>query len=306
MTKDVAIRTSLNASCVGAETMSILEYADLAARHGFDGIDVPSLGAAMRTAQSMGGPVALKDALDEKDIAPVIFGLAPEMGLAGVEWRKDEERFRQSLKTLANLARFAHALGILRCYTYLPPAVDSDPGKFENMLTDRLREIARLLDDHGIRVGVEWLGPHHLRAEGSNPFGTNPFIFTLERTLAFIDKVGISTVGLVLDSLHTYTSNVGEFEIAALTATQIVHVHLSDVIKGKGPATARSDERLLPGLGEVDLVAFLRGLRATGYQGYVSVEVIAANNIAKTPNDAAAKIRSSLRELNLGRRTSST
>jgi sugar phosphate isomerase/epimerase len=295
------IRISLNASCVGAENMSILEYADLAARHGFDGIDVPSLSSARRTAQLMGGPAALKDALTEKDIVPVIFGLAPETGLAGVEWHKDEESFRQSLKTLVSLARFAQALGILRCYTYLPPAVDTDPRKFEDVLTHRLREIARLLDDHGIRVGVEWLGPHHLRAEGSNPFGTNPFIFTLERTLVFIEKVGIPTVGLVLDSLHTYTTNVGEFEIAALTATQIVHVHLSDVIKGKGPATARSDERLLPGLGEVDLVAFLRGLRATGYQGYVSVEVIATNNIAKTPNDAATRIRSSLRELNLGR-----
>ena len=293
------MRVSLNASCVGSENMSVLEHADLAARHGFAGIDIRSLSAARKTAQAMGGPLALKAALGEKDVVPVIFGLAPEMGLEGVEWRKDEEIFRQSLKTLANLAKFAEALGIKRCYTYLPPAVDANPAQFENVLTHRLGEIARLLHDHGIRVGVEWLGPHHLRAEGSDSCGTNPFIFTLERTLAFIEKIGIPTVGLVLDSLHTYTTNIGEFEIAALAASQIVHVHLSDVVKGKGPQGARSDERLLPGLGEVDLVAFLRGLRATGYQGYVAVEVIAANNIAKTPNEAAAKIRSSLRELNL-------
>jgi sugar phosphate isomerase/epimerase len=296
--KSDGIRVSLNASCVGAGYMSIVEYADLAARHGFDGIDIPSLTAMMKTAPELGGAMALKHVLASKDIVPVIFGLAPEMGLEGVEWRKDEEKFRQSLQSLAEMAGFAEALGITRCYTYLPPAVDANPNEFESLLARRLREMARLLNDHCIRVGVEWLGPHHLRARG-NPCGSNPFIFTLERTLAFIEKIGVPTVGLVLDSLHTYTTNIGELEIAALPASQIVHVHLSDVLMGKGQAGARSDERLLPGEGEVDLRGFVRGLRATGYQGFLAVEVIAAANIGKTPDQAAAKIRSSLRELGL-------
>jgi sugar phosphate isomerase/epimerase len=293
------IRVSLNGSCLGAESMSILEYADLAARHEFDGIDVPSLSAAMKTAQRMDGATALKDALAGKHITPVIFGLLPEMGLEGVEWRKDQERFRRSIKTLAEIAKFAEAIGITRCYTYLPPAVDADPDEFENVLTNRLREIARLLGDHAIRVGVEWLGPHHLRVGGSNPYGANPFIFTLERTLTLIENIGVPTVGLVLDSLHTYTTNVSESEIAALAASQIVHVHLSDVTRGRGRAGARSDERLLPGEGEIDLAGFLRGLRATGYDGYVSVEVIAPQKIARTADEAAARTRSCLHELGL-------
>lgn len=279
--------------------MSILEYADLAARHGFDGIDIPSLSAATKTARRMGGGMALKDALGDRNIVPVIFGLAPEMGLEGVEWRKDEESFRQAMKILPEIARFAEALGITRCYTYLPPAVDTNPDRFTNLLTRRLREIACLLNQYGIRVGLEWLGPHHLRAEGINPFGAHPFIFTLEQTLGLINKIGVPTVGLVLDSLHTYTTNVGELEIAGLPASQIVHVHLSDVIKGRGRAGARSDERLLPGDGEVDLIGFLRGLRATGYNDYISVEVLATQSIATTPDAAAAKIRVSLRELGL-------
>src|SRR5271170_358196 len=110
-----------------------------------------------------------------------------------------------------------------------------------------LGEIARLLGEYGVRVGVEWLGPHHLRADGANPWGAKPFIFTMERTQAFIEKMGVQTVGLILDSLHAYTTNLGEPEIASLAASQIVHVHLSDVVKGKGRAGARSDQRLLPG-----------------------------------------------------------
>lgn len=282
---------------MGAEGMSFLEYADLAARHGFDGIDIPSLNAAMKTAQLMGGAAALKDALAEKHIAPVIFGLAPEMNLGGFDWGKDEQSFRQSIKALTDITSFAEALGITRCYTYLPPAVDADPNKFERVLTYRLGEISRLLAEHGIRVGVEWLGPHHLRAEGSNPYGPNPFIFTLEHTLTFIEKIGVPTVGLVLDSLHTYTTNVSESELAALAASQIVHVHLSDVVRGRGREGARSDERLLPGEGEIDLAGFVRGLRATGYEGYFSVEVIAPQKIARTVDEAAARIRSSLDEL---------
>jgi len=279
--------------------MSILEYAALAARHGFDGIDIPSLSAAMKTAQEMGGATSLKAALAEKGIVPVIFGLAPEMGLDGVEWRKDEETFRQSLKTLAQVAKFAEELGIERCYTYLPPAVDAEPDEWETLLARRLGEMSRLLGEYGVRVGVEWLGPHHLRAGGANAWGAKPFIFTMEKTLAFIEKMGAPAVGLILDSLHAYTTNVDEREIASLAASQIVHVHLSDVVKGKGRAGARSDERLLPGEGEVDLAGFLRGLRTIGYRGYVAVEVIAKENIAKTPDEAAAMIRSSLCKLGL-------
>jgi len=289
----------LNASCVGAGHISILEYADLAARHGFDGIDIPSLTAIIKTAQEFGGAAALREELARRNIVPVIFGLAPEMGLEGVEWRKDEETFRRSLRNLAQIAEFAEELGITRCYTYLPPAVDADPDEWEKLLARRLREISRLLGNHGIRLGVEWLGPHHLRASGANAMGANPFIFGMERTLAFIEKIGVANAGLVLDALHLYTTNIGEREISSLTASQVVHVHLSDVVKGKGPAGARSDERLLPGEGEVDLAGLLRGLQAVGYQDYVAVEVIAAENIAQTPDAAAARIRVSLQKLGL-------
>lgn len=275
--------------------MSILDYADLAARHGFAGIDIPSLSVVMKTGEA----AALKEALAKNRIAPVIFGLAPEMGLEGVEWRRDEETFRQSLQTLEQAARFATEIGLTRCYAYLRPAVDTDAREYEKLLARRLGEMSRLLAEHGIRVGLEWLGPHHLRAEGANAMGARPFIFSMERTLDFIEKISVPTVGLVLDSLHAYTTGIGEKEISLLTAGQIVHVHLSDVVKGKGRAGARSDQRLLPGEGEVDLSGFLRGLPATGYDGYAAVEVIAAENIATTPDQAAAMIRSSLRKFGL-------
>lgn len=289
----------MNASCAGAGHFSLLEYADLAVRHGFDGIDIPSLTAVMRTAEEFGGAAGLKEELARRNIVPVIFGLAPEMGLEGVEWRKDEETFRRSLKNLTPIATFAEKLGVTRCYTYLPPAIDADPDEWEKLFACRLREISRLLAAHGIRLGVEWLGPHHLRANGANAMGANPFIFTMERTLAFIEKIGVENTGLVLDALHLYTTNAGEREIVHLAASQVVHVHVSDVMKGKGPAGARSDERLLPGEGEVDLAGLLRGLQAIGYQDYAAVEVIAAENIAQTPDAAAARIRASLQKLGL-------
>ncbi len=293
------IRVSLNASCVGARDLSILEFADLATRHEFDGIDIPNMTAVMRFAPEIGGVLALKDELAKRAVAPVIFGLAPERGFEGIEWRKDEETFQRSLGELLHMAGFAEKLGLTRCYTYLPPAVNANPDDFENVLAMRVAEMARLLGAHQIRLGVEWLGPHHLRAGGTNATGTNPFIFSMPRTLAFINKVDVPTVGLILDSLHCYTASVQESDIAALSASQIVHTHLSDVNKGKGPSGARADERILPGEGEIDLFGFMRGLRETAYQGYVAVEVIAPKNIADTPDQAAAKIRSSLRKLAL-------
>jgi sugar phosphate isomerase/epimerase len=285
------MKTSLNPARLGAGNLSFTEFVDLAARHGFDGIDF-GMGAAVRTADAMGGAWVLKRYLDEKGVAPAAFGLE-------VEWRKDDITYNDGIALFRQQVEYADILDACRCVTWIPPSVNTDPADWERQIARRFGEIAAILEDKNIALGLEWVGPHHLRAGGANAMGPYDTIHTLPQTLALIEAIGAPNVGLLVDSYHCYTTGIGEAEIAALRPDQIVHVHINDAPKGVGPDAAKDGERVLPGEGGIDLAAFLRGLKATGYDGLVAAEVLAPQNIADDPETAAAKVRASLRALGL-------
>lgn len=292
------MKISLNSARLGMNDYSFTQFVDLAARHGFDGVDF-GISGAMRQAQEIGGgnsalesAPSLRDFLAEKDVAPAVFGLE-------VEWRRDDEAFQQGLANLATQAAFAEAIGCSRCVTWMPPSVNDDPAAWTQRTIARFREIARVLGSHGVRLGLEWVGPHHLRAGAENAMGANPVVYTLDGTLDLIAQIGAPNVGLLVDCYHCFTTGIGEAQVAKLTDAQIVHVHVNDAPRGTTSETAKDGERVLPGEGVIDLAGFLRGLRAAGYQGYIAAEVLAPQNIAGTPDDAAAKVRAALQHLGL-------
>lgn len=285
------MKLALNGAKLGADKLSFLEFVDLAARHGFAGVDM-GLGGAQKAIEQLGSVDALKAYFAEKQVVPATFGL-------DVDWRRDEETFRTGLASLPEKAAFAQSIGLTRCCTWMLPATDDTPEEWINRTAQRFSEVATIFADHGIRFGLEWVGPHHLRAGGVNATGANNAVYTLPTTLALIEKIGKANIGLLVDSYHCYTTGVTESDLAALTDAQIVHVHINDAPKGVGPEGARDGERVLPGEGEIDLAAFLRGLKASGYTGYIAVEVLSPNLIADNPEEAAAKVRESLSGLGL-------
>jgi sugar phosphate isomerase/epimerase len=281
------MKTSLNGARLGANDFTLTQFIDLAAHHDFDGIDF-GIGSAMKTATELGGVNALKDYMTAKGVAPAVFGL-------DVEWRKDEATFEQGMASLKEKAEFANHLGCERCTTWMPSSTNMETADWVRLIERRFGLIGRVLEEADVRFGLEWVGPHHLRAGGANQMGANPAIFTMADTLAVIRDIGLPTVGLLVDCYHTYTTGIGEAEISQLTDQQIVHVHINDAQKGVGWDGAKDGERVLPGEGEIDLAGFLRGLRAAGYQGYVATEVLAPANLAPTPDEAAAKVRAAMR-----------
>jgi sugar phosphate isomerase/epimerase len=285
------MKLSLNGARLGAEKLSFAEFVDLAARHGFSGVDF-GIGSAMKLAEELGGVDTLNAFFREKGVAPAVFGL-------DVEWRKDEETFRNGLANLPAKAAFAGQIGATRSTTWLLPATNDDPEEWLTRASARFGAIADVYADHGVRLGLEWVGPHHLRAGGENATGATNVVYTLPTTLALIDRIGRGNVGLLVDSYHCYTTGVSESDLAALTDAQIVHVHINDAPKGVGPSGAKDGERVLPGEGEIDLPAFLRGLKSAGYTGYIAAEILAPRNLADDPEAAAAKVRDSLRGLGL-------
>ena len=285
------MKTSLNPARLGANGYSFKQFVDLASEHGFNGIDF-GIGGAMRLAETEGGAEALKDYAASKNVAPAVFGL-------DVEWRKDDATFQEGLLKLPAQAAFAQALGSDRCTTWMPPSINDEFSVWTERTASRFREVAIIFADAGIRLGLEWVGPHHLRAGGANPMGKYDTVHDIPGTLDLIAQTGLDNLGLLVDSYHCYTTGAGEAEVAALTDAQIVHVHINDAPKGVGPGGAKDGERLLPGEGEIDLEGFLRGLKTAGYTGYIAAEILAPQDLAPNAEDAADKVRTSLRNLAL-------
>src|SRR5690606_10207589 len=117
------------------------------------------------------GVQGAKDFLNEHNIKVGSIGLP-------VEWRSSEEQFQNGLTTLIVDAKVAAAFNCTSCCTYVLPSTDHNAAHFMALATKRLRLCAQILKEYGINLGLEFVGPHHLRTAWKNPF-----IWTIEETL---------------------------------------------------------------------------------------------------------------------------
>jgi len=246
---------------------SDVQLIELAGKYGFAAVDIDASALIARL-----GAEKARQLLAENGVVVGAIGLP-------VEWRTTEEAFRRDLKMLSVRAAEASELGCTRCCTYILPSTDEPAAPFLAVATRRLRACAQVLGAFGIRLGLEFVGPHHLRTQWANPF-----IRTMRETLDWADAIGESNVGLLLDSYHWYTTGLAVADIEALRPEQIVHVHLNDA-PNVPVEDARDGERLYPGEGVIDLAGFLRGLRKIGYDGPVAQEVLAREPRPGTPEE---------------------
>ncbi|OPA81225.1 xylose isomerase [Paenibacillus selenitireducens] len=235
-----------------------------AAAYGFDAVDIDAFSFIERHGLEEAKAILAKN--------NVVIG---SIGLS-VEWRGTEEVFQNGLQKLAQEAAAAAALGCTSCCTYILPSTDYKAAHFMALATRRLRRCAQILGAYGVRLGLEFVGPHHLRTAWANPF-----IWTLQETLDWIDAIGEPNVGLLFDAYHWYTNGLSVADIEALDAHKIVHVHINDA-PDVPVEEAMDGERLFPGEGVIDLAGFLRGLQRIGYQGVVSQEILAPASTASS------------------------
>ncbi|WP_226526752.1 sugar phosphate isomerase/epimerase family protein [Metabacillus niabensis] len=193
-----------------------------------------------------------------------------QLGAIGlpVEWRSSHEEFSKDLVNLASAAKAAQELGCTRCCTYILPSTDLKSAQFMSLAVKRLRICAEILGSYDVRLGLEYVGPHHLRNTWKNPF-----IWTQEETLQLIDAIGLPNVGLLLDSYHWYTTGLSSEDLSNLNAQQIVHVHINDA-ENLPVEELKDNDRLYTGEGVIDLPLFLKSIKKTGYSGPISQEVL--------------------------------
>jgi sugar phosphate isomerase/epimerase len=243
------------------------DFARLAAQTGFPGTDI-----MLRPAMLAGAP-ATNELLASLRIRPAIIDFP-------VEFRKDDATFQASLAQLDAVAQFAAAIHCPRMMTYIMPSSDTPKDPLRAIYKQRFTESAGILARHGVRLGLEFLGPLELRKAH-----TYEFIWRMNDMLAFAKECG-PNVGLLLDSWHWHHAGATPEDIVAAGRDRIVHVHFNDS-PNLPPEQIHDNQRLLPGEGVINLTGFLQALDHIHYSDALSVEVFGRTK-DMTP-EAAAK-----------------
>jgi len=250
------------------------DFARLAASVGFPGTDV-MLDSAMKA-----GATGTKELLTQLKVRPASIPFP-------VEFRKDDDTFVASVRQLRTAAPFSAAIGCPRMITYINPSNDAPYREVYPIYKRRFTESAKILADSNVRLGLEFLGPLHLRK--AKP---NEFIWRMNDMLEFARDCG-PNVGLLLDSWHWHHAGATTNDILAAGRERIVHVHFNDA-PNLPPEQIRDNHRLLPGEGVINLTGFLQALHKIGYTDALSVEVFNRLNDVSPEEAARQGLSSSL------------
>jgi sugar phosphate isomerase/epimerase len=186
-----------------------------------------------------------------------------------VQYRRDEEQFQKGLARLPKQAGLLRQLGVERMVTWITPG--------HNELTylknfekhkKRLREVAKVIKDNNIRLGLEFVGPRTSRARYRFPF-----ICTQLGMMELVEAIDTGNAGLLLDSWHWYTSHGTVEELLELSNKDVIHVHVNDAPAGVPTDQQVDNRRKLPVTTEViNLKGFINALVKIGYDGPVECE----------------------------------
>lgn len=192
-------------------------------------------------------------------------------GAAGlpVEFRKDRVTFEKGLKDLVENVLRLEAANISRMSTWIMPCHEElDYAANMDRHVKRLKQVADILNDHGVSLGLEYVGPKTLRESQKYPFVSN-----MKEAQQLISNIGRSNVGLQLDAFHWYCAGETKDDLLRLKPDQIITVDLNDAIAGRSRDEQLDWERDLPGAtGVIDLKGFLGALNEIGYSGPMRAE----------------------------------
>lgn len=242
---------------VGARGIELL---DLAKEHGFESVQP--------------NPGFLLEKQREKKLGVFVGQLKDRnlrWGAAAlpVDFRQDEDAFQKGLETLPQLAAALQEAGATRVGTWLKPFHPSLTylANFKQHVA-RLGEVNRILADHGLRFGLEYVGTRTLWTSQRHAF-----IHTMAETRELIAEIDQPGLGLVLDSWHWFTAGETADHILALDNRDVVACDLNDAPAGIPVEEQQDNRRELPAAtGVIDIASFLDAVARIGYDGPVRAE----------------------------------
>jgi sugar phosphate isomerase/epimerase len=264
---------ALTPGSIGVTVQSQKELIDLAHRHRFEAVEPRGDELAAMSREQ------LAEILGELKAKQLVWSAT---GLP-VDFRKDDQTFKDGLAKLPKIAAALKAAGATRIGTWISPSDDVLTYRVNfAQHASRLRDVGRVLKDHGIRLGLEYVGTQLLLVGKRYPF-----VHTMAETRELITEIGTGNVGLVLDTWHWWTAADTEADILALKNEEVVSVDLNDAPKSLPKAQQRDNERELPvATGVIDVATFVTALAKIRYDGPVRPEPF--NKALNTlENDAA-------------------
>jgi 2-keto-myo-inositol isomerase len=275
-TRRSEVRESLNAASL-RQGLSLEEFIACASGAGFEGIEVPT--AAATTFVAAHGLVALQARLRDAGLGVAGFGYP-------VPLRATDAEFAAGLAAAPAACELAVALGAAGGAAGLPWRQGEGYTVTPAQVIDRIGQLGRLAARYGLGVYLEFIALH--------PPGSIDWTKTLGQTLDLIEAVGLPNVGVLIDSYHWHMGRSDARDLARVPAGMPILLHINDAPPGV-PEELDDSMRVLPGAGVMDLPGWLRAIRAaTGYDGYVSVELFSEELRALDPHEAARRCKQAL------------
>ncbi|MDZ4853189.1 MAG: sugar phosphate isomerase/epimerase family protein [Pirellulaceae bacterium] len=247
----------------------------LAHRYGFQSVE--PIGSFLATLDSS-ELVELRGALKEKNL---VWGCAN----LDVNFRSDESEFQSGLRSLPAIASGFQRAGVSRVGKSLSPS-SNDLTYLANFKQHsiRLRAIAKILGDYGVRFGLEYVGPKTSWASKKYAF-----VHTMAETKELILAVGAPNVGIVLDSWHWYCAGETIDDLMTLKNQDIVAVDLNDAPLGIERDQQIDNRRELPmATNVIDVRGFIEALDKLDYDGPIRAEPF-NQSLNAMENDEAVK-----------------
>jgi sugar phosphate isomerase/epimerase len=263
------------------------ESVELATKYGFEGLDPdPGYLASLNDDALRRLLDDLKNDLQKRNLK---FGAA---GLP-VEFRKDSETFNSDLKKLPATAAVLQRAGIWRVSTWVIPCSD-DLTYLQNFRqhADRLRLCAQVLNDHGQKLGLEYVSPRTLWRSQKHPF-----IHTLSEMKELLVAIGTDNLGIQLDSWHWFNAQETQQDLLTLRPQDVITVDLNDAPTGLTFDQYRDDNRELPAAtGVIPVKQFLDALLQIGYDGPIQAEPFNAALRAMPLDQACARTSDAMKK----------
>ena len=235
------------------------ELIELAHGHGFESVE------------PLGGELARMNENEIKELRETMRGKRVVFGAAGlpVDFRGDESKFETGLKELPRIADALRRAEVTRMGTWITPGSNSLT-HLQNLKQHgkRLKQIADILAERNVRLGLEYVGTKTLRDRYHYEF-----VHTMPETKELIAEIGAKNVGFVLDSWHWWNANETAEDILTLKAEQIVACDLNDAPAGIPKEQQIDGKRELPlATGVIPVASFLNALQTLGYNGPIRAE----------------------------------
>lgn len=279
------LKASLNPGAIGLKC-SPKELLDFAIKYEFNSIS-PLIGDLLKLSES--NREAYLSKMRKNKITFDSAGLP-------IEFRTSELKFRDGFEFLKNNINKIVALNISSFVTWIMPTHKSltyNKNFFQHRT--RLNKIASLLENSGLKLGLEYVGPKTLVIRDKYPF-----LHSISELKELIEAIGKNNIGYLLDSFHTYCAEDKLADLDFLNGDDIISVQLNDGVLGRSVETQMDLERELPGDTKIiDIKAFINFIRSKGYEGPVSVEPF--NNVLNKmdANKKLQRVRESLQRFSI-------